>query len=442
VPAHHYCLDNSCHCGVHYASVCPTVNISVTFFLSLFSHLGNLSCLAVNSRLIPITITGLYFKLHGTHRPNSMKKTVIKRRKRVSAVPGAPGSPNAQDRMSDQAAAEVLASVGRSHSSQGLGPEEDIDEPEGQPKRKRVRKTKAEREREAAAMEVDEIEPPTPTPPRRRGGRGATGTPSREPAHTYVDGMSLLQQACRLTADLSDDVKIEPARLSAGRPGSSDGRYNSSAPRGHPFPHPHMHSQNPHGGFDLPPLNAALGESASLLRDGAPASYVRSGSAAALGVPSRTHSPLAGPGVSSSGVSGAGYVLPPPHSLTHTFPSAFAYSAHSRHTPPPVPTVHDLERHYAELGEEKRRLEEMLLRTERMMAGVRRGLDDMRMSHISHPATRPPSTQPHPTSPREHQSSTAAQAVPLKRGEKSPGALRERDSVWPVNPPEAIPARD
>ncbi|TFK51948.1 glucocorticoid receptor-like (DNA-binding domain), partial [Heliocybe sulcata] len=25
---------------------------------------------------------GLYYKLHGTHRPNSMKKTVIKRRKR------------------------------------------------------------------------------------------------------------------------------------------------------------------------------------------------------------------------------------------------------------------------------------------------------------------------------------------------------------------------
>ncbi|KAJ7088902.1 hypothetical protein B0H15DRAFT_765689, partial [Mycena belliarum] len=25
---------------------------------------------------------GLYFKLHGTHRPTSMKKTVIKRRKR------------------------------------------------------------------------------------------------------------------------------------------------------------------------------------------------------------------------------------------------------------------------------------------------------------------------------------------------------------------------
>ncbi|EPT03073.1 glucocorticoid receptor-like protein, partial [Fomitopsis schrenkii] len=29
---------------------------------------------------------GLYYKLHGTHRPNSMRKTVIKRRKRVPAA--------------------------------------------------------------------------------------------------------------------------------------------------------------------------------------------------------------------------------------------------------------------------------------------------------------------------------------------------------------------
>ncbi|KAF8547287.1 kinase-like protein [Imleria badia] len=35
---------------------------------------------------------GLYFKLHGSHRPNSMKKTVIKRRKRSpAAAPGAAG---------------------------------------------------------------------------------------------------------------------------------------------------------------------------------------------------------------------------------------------------------------------------------------------------------------------------------------------------------------
>ncbi|KAI0825707.1 hypothetical protein BC629DRAFT_16823 [Irpex lacteus] len=381
-----------------------------------------------------------------------MKKTVIKRRKRVSAAPGAPSSPNAQDRMSDQAAAEVLASVGRSHSSQGMRPEDEPEEPEGQPRRKRARKTKAEREREAA-MDVDEEEPPaTSSSSRRRGGRAAAGTPSREPAHTWVDGMSLLQRACRLIADLSDDVKIEPARHSAGRPGSSEGRYGSGAPRGNPFGHPHLHPQNPHGGFDLPPLNAALGESASLLREGAPASYVRSGSAAALGVPSRTHSPLAGPGVSSSGPAGAGYVLPPPHGLAHAYPGAYPYpTGHSHHTPPPVPTLIDLERHYAELAEERRRLDELVSRTDRMMAGVRRGIDEIRMSsHLPPPVTRPPSTQPpaqthhQPSSPREPQVSSPVPAVPLKRGERSSGSPREREreSIWPVNPPESTPARD
>ena len=386
-------------------------------------------------------LLGLYFKLHGTHRPNSMKKTVIKRRKRVSAAPGAPSSPNAQDRMTDQAAAEVLASVGRSHSSQGMRPEDEQEEPEGQPRRKRARKAKRD-----TAMDVDEEEPPVTTS-RRRGGRATAGTPSREPAHTWVDGMSLLQQACRLTADLSDDVKIEPARLSAGRPGSSEGRYGSGATRGNPFGHSHLHPQNPHGGFDLPPLNAAIGDSASLLREGAPASYVRSGSAATLGVPSRTHSPLAGPGVSSSGPGGAGYVLPPPHSLTHGYSGAYSYpTAHSRHTPPPVPTLVDLERHYADLGEEKRRLEELLMRTDRMMAGVRRGMDEMRKSHLP-PVSRPPSTQPpahhaQPPSPREQQSSPPVPAVPLKRGERSSSAPHERESVWPVTVPEGSPARD
>ena len=29
---------------------------------------------------------GLYFKLHGTHQPNSMKKTIIKHQKCISAA--------------------------------------------------------------------------------------------------------------------------------------------------------------------------------------------------------------------------------------------------------------------------------------------------------------------------------------------------------------------
>lgn len=79
-----------------------------------------------------------------------MKKTVIKRRKRV---PAAGGSPSAQDRMTDQAAAAILASVGRPHGSQ-TGAEESAEEAEGQPRKKRARKTKAEKEKES--MDVDE----------------------------------------------------------------------------------------------------------------------------------------------------------------------------------------------------------------------------------------------------------------------------------------------
>src|ERR1700730_14350388 len=34
-----------------------------------------------------LTSTGLYYKLHGVHRPVAMKKSVIKRRKRVVPAP-------------------------------------------------------------------------------------------------------------------------------------------------------------------------------------------------------------------------------------------------------------------------------------------------------------------------------------------------------------------
>ena len=43
-----------------------------------------------------------------------------------------------------------------------------------------------------------------------------------------------------------------------------------------------------------------------------------------------------------------------------------------------VPTLADLERHYRDMGEQKRRMEEVLERTERMMAGLKRGIEEMR----------------------------------------------------------------
>lgn len=83
-------------------------------------------------------LAGLYFKLHGTHRPNSMKKTVIKRRKRVSAA--GTGGGNISGRMSDQAAAEALVAVGRLGVSPGEAGNDESDGEADQPKKKRTRR--------------------------------------------------------------------------------------------------------------------------------------------------------------------------------------------------------------------------------------------------------------------------------------------------------------
>jgi GATA-binding protein len=58
------------------------------------SNLIFLSLLASRIGLVADPLKGLYFKLHGTHRPVAMKKQEIKRRKRV--VPAAPGDSSTQ----------------------------------------------------------------------------------------------------------------------------------------------------------------------------------------------------------------------------------------------------------------------------------------------------------------------------------------------------------
>ncbi|KAI5998689.1 hypothetical protein EDD15DRAFT_2240893 [Pisolithus albus] len=147
----------------------------------------------------------------------------------------------------------------------------------------------------------------------------------------------------------------------------------------------------PHPGLDLPPLTAALGERYGYAplglvgaRDfgGAPSSYIRSGSNA----PSCTHSPL-NPGLAAAAAAAvAGYVLPPPHTIGHPY---YALGGHI-HTPPPVPheamngmfgggvpTLKELQQRYVELQEYRKKFEEMVERTDRMIVGVKRGIDEM-----------------------------------------------------------------
>ncbi|CAL1715417.1 unnamed protein product [Somion occarium] len=435
---------------------------------------------------------GLYFKLHGTHRPNSMKKTVIKRRKRVPAAPG--GSPVAQDRvMTDQAAAEVLASVGRASlpsmpSGSGAAPAggapgaatEESAEDEGerdsaqQPARKRRRKSgKMEKDRDDMDMDdaFGEGESASRGAPRgRRGGRGgrrASGShqanappevawggvsmpmsmqmPGPPPPHPHAGGEPS-------SSPLMHDNRGPPRPGSAFGPGQEMGesRYGAGAPRGMPFP------PNPQGGFDLPSINAALGDNApAALREyaGGAAGYLRSGSAAGFqggpGGPSRTHSPLAGPGISAPPPPGPSYVLPPPHPH-HTIGHAHGHSFYAHHPstppPPPVPTVHELENHYAQLADQKRWMEEMLERTDRIMAGVKRGLDEMKAAQQQQPQQQSTSSQSQqqqqrpqtPQTPKQQHESPSTQGpaqppAPLGRGERNAA----RDSVWPVAPPES-----
>lgn len=357
--------------------------------------------------------------------------------------------------MTDQAAAEVLASVGRAVPSGSAGAPDESEEERPKKRTRRPRASKA-RERDAEGMDVDEDEEEEGKPRKTRrttGGRGARG--SRESSNVTQAG----QWGEQMMQGMGDPQMLEHRPGSAGQ--QQDHGYGAGAPRGNPFPSAHANQA-------LPGLIAALGPDVvtSLMNSQyagvppPPPSYMRSGSAGGNvgpgGVPSRTHSPLAGHQI--SGPPGGHYALPPPLHVPTAFPGpvgpSFYHSGGSQAMLPPpqimdglphVPSPAELDHHYRELAEERKRLEEMLERTDRMMAGVKRGLDEMRgaSSGGQQSQSQEPSKQQQP-SPQSSQSqqqqgegAAAAPAVPLTRQEKG---SREGAPVWHVAPPPASQA--
>ncbi|RDB15887.1 Siderophore biosynthesis regulatory protein URBS1 [Hypsizygus marmoreus] len=353
---------------------------------------------------------GLYFKLHGTHRPNSMKKTVIKRRKRVPAAAGSSSTTTSPQhvhgtitspggRMSDQAAAEALVAVGRLGNGNGRGGHTEESEGDGD-------------EEEEEEEEEGDGEPPRKRRARRGGGvgggsvrktrsRGSVEGDGRRSASLGGGREGLRKRGPGGTVSSNGAGNVNGWQEGTGRPASPHNRAperNQQHPHHNPHIHPslqpdylpphtlqqqHQHQNQqqqrsspfpPHpAGFELPPL----------LMGGAPSSYIRSGSNA----PSRTHSP-AGPGGAAGMYYGMDMGIPgmnmPPMGM-HMPPMGFTGFLGG---PPPlplpphlmgqVPTLGELERHYLELGEQKRRMEEMVERTERLMGGVRKGIEDMK----------------------------------------------------------------
>ncbi|KAG8214956.1 hypothetical protein J3R82DRAFT_8348 [Butyriboletus roseoflavus] len=385
------------------------------------SAVGALSCANCGTSTTPLwrrddvgnnicNACGLYFKLHGTHRPNSMKKTVIKRRKRVPAAAGMSSA-----RITDHQAAEALVGIGQSGGSQHAntgGEESDNEVEEPQPRRKRTRRGKSDREK-GRVREKDEDEDmgdPEDELPQDSGGRGrgkgerASARKASRDSHSslWVEGaLSMHHQIVEALGDRSHSL---PRVMQPGPELDRFAHHLGRVPSGHG-----AFIGSPHAGLDLPPLNAALGERygygpPGLLgaRDfgGAQSSYLRSGSNA----PSRTHSPL-NPGLAA----GVGYVLPPPHGVGHGY-----YGLGHGHSPPPhdalnggltavVPTASELRQHYLELHEQRRRLEELMDKTDKMMLGIKRGLDEMMGA---------PQPSPQPSQPAQPQQQTLPQPTP------------------------------
>ena len=356
---------------------------------------------------------GLYFKLHGTHRPNSMKKTVIKRRKRVSAA--GTGGGNASGRMSDQAAAEALVAVGRlgGVSPGEAGNDESDGEAADQPKKKRT----------------------------RRGAKLQGGSTDKDD-DVVMDGEDEEESAQQQQQTQRETRKrrgVNGWAESGGR--SSSPQHRAASSRNQDYSRTGVGGGGsgglptfPGSGFELPPL-AALNNGAPFLGNASapPSSYIRSGSNA----PSRTHSPL---GPAGSGSGSTGYVLPPPHVLNQYYPS----------TPPAdmstlmvaagvalgglgIPSYMDLERHYVELTEQKRKWEEMMERTDRLMAGVKRTLDEMR-GLVAQQSTPPPPPQSLSQQQSQQQQQQQQQQQPTSSSSSSAPAASSPKSMQQPQP--------
>jgi GATA-binding protein len=376
-----------------------------------------------------------------------MKKTVIKRRKRVPAASGASASTNtspaANTRLTEQAAAEALVSVSRvqeraSGEESGPGADDDDDEDEDEPRRKRAK-------RGANGNPASLI--------RRRSARTKVSTREPTPEDKDDEDNDADTGSKRRRKGTQRDILLAESRAgSLSRSSSRAAFHIDRYGRGYTANSPSLHSAPHVGGFDLPPLNAALAapEMSHMVLNGSRAffptsagyvgpprdfgsSYMRSGSAA----PSRAHSPS------------NAYVLPPLH---YANPGIYGNgSPHHRSSPsaPSIPSHAELEKHFMDLSKEKSRLEEMLARTEWLMQGVRRGMDEMRERELAialsqHAAqrsrqptpSRPVSASP-PRSPHqagERPSSQPPASVPLQR--HRPESSLSKETVWNVVPIE------
>lgn len=183
-------------------------------------------------------------------------------------------------------------------------------------------------------------------------------------------------------------------------------------------------SPHGHGGFDLPPL-AQLDVLSNAHSHGH--HHMGGRSFGYSGHGSRTRSPHDAPSHSPTGTTQGSLHLPPlsTHGHAHQYPR-LRTETHSPYTQQQqqaarsqTPTYADLAAHYNLLHEERRRLETLLAKTDDMMRGVKRGLEELRA------AGAPPLS-----------SSSGPGAAPQEALRLPSRERRERSVVWRVEEKE------
>lgn len=303
--------------------------------------------------------------------------------------------------MSDQAAAEALVSVGRSAQGQDRSGGEDSDEEDIDTRtRKRARRSMPGPSGGDRSGDVD-----LDMGDERREGRFDRGD-----GQAGVWGERGVQDSPNVFGGFSTDQR------SVGYEGGSDPRYAVQRSYG-----PGIQSSS--SSYDLPSIHAALGGDKGGSRYGISGSsrdtsqFVGPGTApSAFPRPdtslSRTVSPVshqhhqASPNIAAGPATS--YHLPPPHGMAQAhasyFPGGTSTSTNTqvRQSSPrapsparthlssmsgrdsaqggqlPVPSISELERHYFELSEQRRKFQEMIERTDQLMVGIQRGIEDMR----------------------------------------------------------------
>ena len=396
-----------------------------------------------------------------------MKKTVIKRRKRVPAAgpgssvhaqmsssQGQAGRGHIHGRLSDQAAAEALVQVGRSAQGQDRSAGEDSDDDIDVRSRKRARRTLpgpsgsgggsgVDRPGEGGDMDLDTD---------RRGGDGR-----------FDRGEGQSVQGLWVERGVQDTTSVfgafSPDQRSMNYDSGSEPRYGAQRTYGAPM-------QPGSSSYDLPPLSSAISgdkggpryvpsssgrDSSQFVGPGtAPSAFPRpdpSGSRTVSPVP---HHHQTNPNFAAG--PSATYHLPPPHGSYFPSGAGISTSNPMRQTSPrapsparthissmsgrdsvtggqpPVPTLHELEKHLHELSEQKRQFQEMITRTELMMAGIQRGIEEMRATSASTAATGAGAGQSSVAGP-SRTTGNGGSSVPLaSRGDRARG----EGQVWSV----------